>query len=163
MLVVMDKYTREEHLSQPLQTINKQFKIAITSLTAYNGVFNVTNSNIKFYFVKSFTDEDGPIQITLPLGAYEIESLNNELKRIFIDDGHITEANYPFTMKRFFSTLGSIIKISLQRPMISFMFDDSIKDILGFNASTFYEDFNPILSIFYFSTIFFSSVILLKE
>ena len=32
MLVVMDKATHEEHLSQPLQT-NKQFKIAIIFLT----------------------------------------------------------------------------------------------------------------------------------
>ena len=31
----------------------------------------------KYYFLKSITDEDGFIQITLPQGAYEIESLNN--------------------------------------------------------------------------------------
>ena len=44
----MDKPTHEEHLFQPLQTKNKQFKIAINFLTGYNGRFNVTNSNIKF-------------------------------------------------------------------------------------------------------------------
>ena len=44
----MDKSTHEEHLSQPLQTNNKQFKIAVTFLTGYNGIFNVTNSN-KFF------------------------------------------------------------------------------------------------------------------
>ena len=43
MLIVMDKYTHEEHLAQPLQTNNKQFKIAVTFLTAYDGIFNVTN------------------------------------------------------------------------------------------------------------------------
>ena len=48
MLIIMDKSTHEEHLSIPLQTNNKQFKIAITFLTAYNGIFNVTNSNNKF-------------------------------------------------------------------------------------------------------------------
>ena len=26
---------------------------------------------------------------------YEIESLNNEFKRILVDEGHFTEANYP--------------------------------------------------------------------
>ena len=46
----MDKSTHEEHLSQPLQTNNKQFKIAVTFLTGYNGIFNVTNSINKFYF-----------------------------------------------------------------------------------------------------------------
>ena len=46
MLIAMDKSTRVEHLSQPLQTDNKQFKIAIAFLTGYNEKFNVTNSNI---------------------------------------------------------------------------------------------------------------------
>ena len=59
MLIVMDKSTHEEQLSQPLQTNNKQFKIAITFLTGYIGTFNVTNSNNKNYFMKSITDEDG--------------------------------------------------------------------------------------------------------
>ena len=30
VLIIMDKSTNEEHLSQPLQTNNKQFEIAIT-------------------------------------------------------------------------------------------------------------------------------------
>ena len=49
-------------------------------------------------FPKSITDEDGFIQITTPPGAYEIESLNNETRRI-IEEEHFTEPNYPFTMK----------------------------------------------------------------
>ena len=73
MLIVMDKSTHEEHLSQPLQTNIKQFKIAVTFLTGYNGIFNLTNSNNMFYFMKSITDEDGFVQITIPPGAYELE------------------------------------------------------------------------------------------
>ena len=69
MLVVMDKSTHEEHLSQTLETNNKQFKIAVTFLTAFNGVFSVTNSNNKFYFKKSVTDGDDFIQITIPTDA----------------------------------------------------------------------------------------------
>ena len=46
MLIVMDKSTHEENLSQPLQTIKKQFKIAITFLSACTGFSKVTNSNI---------------------------------------------------------------------------------------------------------------------
>ena len=61
-LIVMYKSTHEEHLSQPLQTNNKQFKIAITFLTGYNGIFNVTNANKKFYFTKSISDEAGFVQ-----------------------------------------------------------------------------------------------------
>ena len=91
-LIVMDKSTHEEYLSQPLQTNNKQFKIATTFLTGYNGIFNVKNSNNKDYLLKSITAKNGYIQITIPPGAYEIESLNNEIKRIIIDEGHYTEA-----------------------------------------------------------------------
>ena len=70
MLTVMDKITHEEHLSHPLQTNNKQFKRAVTFLTAQNGIFNVTNSNNNFYFTKSISDDDDFIQITVPPGAY---------------------------------------------------------------------------------------------
>ena len=52
MLIVVDKSTLEESLSQPLQSIDKQFKIAVTILTGYNGIFNVTNKNICFYFAR---------------------------------------------------------------------------------------------------------------
>ena len=61
MLIVMDQSTHEEHLSQPLQTNNKQYKIGVTFLTGYDGIFNITNSNIKFCFIKSITDKDGYI------------------------------------------------------------------------------------------------------
>ena len=49
MLIVMDKSTHEEHLSQPLQTNKQQFKIAATFLSGYNGIFKITNSNNKYY------------------------------------------------------------------------------------------------------------------
>ena len=161
MLIVMDKSIHEEHLSQPLQTNNKQFKIAVTFLTGYNGIFNVTNANNKFYFLKSITDDDH-IQITIPPGAYEIESLNNEIKRIIIDEEHYTEANYPFNIKPNFSTLGSIIEISTQGPVITFSPDDSIGDLLGFNKTTILEEYNlspnPV-DILSFDNIFIDTVI----
>ena len=142
MLIVMDKSTHEEHLSQLLQTNNKQYKIAVTFLTGYKGIFNVTNANNKFYFTKSITDKDGFIQITIPSGACEIESLNNEIKRIIIDEEHYTDANYPFKINPNFSTLGSIIEISTQGPVITFVPDDSIREILGFNKTTIFEEYN---------------------
>ena len=80
MLVVMDKSTHQEHLSQPLQTNITQFKIAITFLTGYIGILNVTSRNNKFYFLKLITDKDGYIQIQIPNGTYELENLKNEIK-----------------------------------------------------------------------------------
>ena len=78
-LIGMDKFTHEEHLFQPIQTNNKQLIIAVLFLTGYNGIFNVANSNKKSYFKKSNIEEDF-IQIRFPEGAWEIETLNDEIK-----------------------------------------------------------------------------------
>ena len=51
MLIVINKLTHEENLSQPLQTNIKQFKVAITCFTGCNGILNLTNKNNKFTFV----------------------------------------------------------------------------------------------------------------
>ena len=140
LLIIMDKSTHEEHLFQPLQTNNKQFKIAVTFLSGYNGIFNVTNKNNKFYFKKSLIEEDF-IQIRIPEGAYEIESLDNEIKGIIIDQEHYNENDYPFKIKPNFSTLGSIIEIT-QPGIIAFIFGDSIGNLLGFDETLLYEEYN---------------------
>ena len=143
MLIIMNKSSHEEHLFQALQTNNKQFKKAVTFLTAYNGIFNVTDKNNKFYFLKSITDDDDVlIQIVVPQGAYEIESLDLEIKRLIIDQEHYTTVNYPFKMKPNFSTLGSIIEKSTQGPIITFTPDDSIGNILGFDKTSKYKEYN---------------------
>ena len=141
ILIIMNKSTHEEHLFQTLQTNNKQFKIAVTFLSAYNGNFNVTKSNNKFYFFKSISDDDH-IQISIRPGVYEIEVLNNEIKRIIIDEGHYSELEYRFYIKPDFNTLGSIIEISPLAPVITFIPDDSIGSLLGFGKSTIYEEYN---------------------
>ena len=134
MLIVMDKSTHEEHLSQPLQTSNKQFKKAVTFLTGYNGIFKITNSNNKFYFKKTHSEEDF-LQIIIPSGAYELESLNNDIKRIMIDKSNYTEDEYPFTIKPTFSTLSSIIEKLPRRPIIGFVFDNSFRNLPGFHKT----------------------------
>ena len=141
MLIIMNKSTHEEHLSQPLQTNNKKFKIAVTFLTGYNGLFNVTNDHNKFYFKQAIQDEDF-IQIRIPPGAYEIESLNDEIKRIIIEKGHYRENSYPFKIKPNFSTLGSIVEIVTPGPQISFVFDDCIGSLLGFNEIFVWGKYN---------------------
>ena len=142
ILIIMDESTHEEHLSQPLQTNNKQFKIAITFLSAYNGIFNVTNLKNKFYFTKSISDYEHYIVISIPQGAYEIESLNDEIKSIIINDERFTEDTYPFAIKPNFSTLGSIIEISNEESAISFKASDSIGSLLRFNKRTIYDEYN---------------------
>ena len=140
MLIVMDKSAHKEHLSQPLQTNNKQFKIAITFLTSSNGIIIVTNN--KFYFAKPISDEDGFIQVKIPIGAYEIENFNNEIKGIIVDEGHFTEAKCPFTIMLKLSTVRSPVEISEQGAVITSVPDDSIGSFLGFKKTTIYGEYN---------------------
>ena len=107
----------------------------------YSGIFNVTNRNNKFYFKKSF-DDGKFIQIRIPEGFYEIESINNEVKRIINEKGYYTESDYPFRITPNFCTLGSIVEILSPGPMISFVFDDCIGDLLGFNKILLWGKYN---------------------
>ena len=95
MLIVMDESAHEQHLSKSLQTNNKQFKLAVTFLTGYYGIFNVTNKNNKIYFTKPINDEE-PRQVTTLPCAYELENLDKEIKRVIIQEGHYTDETYRF-------------------------------------------------------------------
>ena len=157
ILIVMNESTHEEHLSQALLTNIRQFKIAVTFLTAYNGIFNITSKNNKFYFSKSIIDDNHFNRISIPQGAYKIDSLNKEIKRIIIDEGYFTTSDYPFLSKPNFSNFGCIIEVSNEESAISFKPDDSIRDLLGFNKTSIYEKYklspNPV-DIISFDNIF---------
>ena len=148
-----------------MQTNKKHFKIAIRFLTGYKGIFNVTNSNIKFYFKELITDEDF-IQITFPHGAYKLESLNNELKRIIIDTTYYNENENSFTIKPNFPTLGSIIQKLPQGPINGFVFNNNIGSLLGFHETILWQENNlspnPVDHLYHL-IIFLLNMILLME
>ena len=154
MLIIMNKSTHEDHLSQTLQTNNKQFKIAVTFLAGNNGIFNITRKNNKYYFINPANEI---VMITIPHGAYELESLDFEIKRIIIDEGHITENFHPFSIKPNFSTLGSLIEITNPNFLIDFTYDNTIRDLLGFIAVILEDEYklskNPV-DILSFDNIF---------
>ena len=83
----------------------------MTFVIGYFGIFKITNRNIKLCLTRSFKDDD-VTEITITPEFYEFESFENEIKRTFIEEGHITEDFYPFKIKPKFSTLDSIIEFS---------------------------------------------------
>ena len=89
----------------------------------------------ELYFKKKLNDADDFIQITIPPGAYETECLNIEIRRIFIHEEQSTESDDPFQIKPNFSTLGSIIENSPQGPIITFVFDDSNRNLPRFHET----------------------------
>ena len=139
MLIVMNESVHEENLSQPLQTNNNQFKIAITFLTGYNGIFNITDKNNQFFFQSPLNHFD---EISISPGAYEIESLDLEIKRLIINRyAGMDDESYPFSIKPNFSTLGSIIEIK-DEWKIDFTQDNTIRDVLGFKSKIVSEEYN---------------------
>ena len=94
-----------------------------------------------FYFAVSVKGDDFN-QITIRPGADEIERVNNEIKRNISKKTYFTEACHPFSIKQIFSTLGSIIKssINITGSQIASNLDDSIGHLLGFQPVIIHEE-----------------------
>ena len=86
-------------MSQPLLTKNKQIEVAITFSTGYNRIFIVSNKNNILYFTTSITDKNCFIQITIPPGAYELESLIDENKKVNFEEKHFPKQDKLYTIK----------------------------------------------------------------
>ena len=72
--------------SQPEETNTKQLKTVVTFLTGCNGIFKVPNKKNKFNFEKSIIDKNGFTQTTIRAGAYDNESVSNEIRWIIFEE-----------------------------------------------------------------------------
>ena len=61
---------------------------------------------------------------------------------MIIDEGHYIVTNYPFQIKPKFSRLGSIIEILTEELIINFVFDVSIRYLLGFKEDKIWRKYN---------------------
>ena len=111
-------------------------------LTGYNVIFNVTYGNNKSIFIPVFEGAQYNLLTILP-GAYEMESLNTEIKRNISDEGPFTEDEHPLTIKRNFSTLASIKKITPgSKWQISFIQEFTLRDLSGFKPTVIHDEYN---------------------
>ena len=140
--VVMYKSVHEEHLSQPLQTKNKQFQTTVTFLTSYKGVFKASDKNNIFQYKRSISDDDFKF-INKTGGAYDNESLNDEIKRIIIKECYFTDETYRFLIKPNFSTLRSFAesKQNFKNSQSSFTPSDCLRNQLEFDSVALYEKY----------------------
>ena len=142
MLNATDKSTHEENLSEPLQTRRKQLENAASFLTSYSDIFIVANKTNKTIFISVFEGPENKI-IRITPGIYDLESLNEEIRRFIINEGFIRRGNLPFPIKQSFSTLGSFLEIASSRGcQISFVRKDILRDLLGFKSTVELEEFN---------------------
>ena len=80
--------------------------------------------------------------MTITQGAFELESLKEEIKGNITEQSQYTEDEYPLFFKPNFSTVFSILEFSIQEPLFSFVHNDSIRDFLGFHLVVKDEKFN---------------------
>ena len=73
-IIVTDKSTHEEHLSQPLQTIKKQFKMAVTISTGSGGIFVLIQTKIL-----SFISQNQSTVIILMLFQFHPAHMNSRV------------------------------------------------------------------------------------
>ena len=105
MLIVMKNSTHEENPIQPLHTNNKDFKVGVTYLTGYNGIQNIIEKNNRFYYItpnnllREIILPPGNYAIVLEKNADDIPSFETKIKELIIENGDLTEENYPFLIK----------------------------------------------------------------
>ena len=58
------------------------------------------------------------------------------------NEEHFSESDYPIQDKPSFPTFGSIIETSPQGSIISFVFDDRTRILLGFQETILYKEYN---------------------
>jgi hypothetical protein len=122
---------------------NKKYEAALLSLDTYNSIPNITvNQNNIF---KYSTDAgDTWKTIALNTGAYELEAINNEIKRQIIANDDDENA---FNIAANISRLTSIVNIDNQNYKIDFGVDNSIGSILGFGKIIIGHGYNESSNI----------------
>src|SRR5271166_5055998 len=107
---------------------NKQYEAALLSLETYNSIPNIIegeNNEFKYYNGEAWKT------ITLSNGAYELNAINNEIKRQIIVNG---DSETAIDITADVSTLKSIVNIDNPNYKVDFGIPNSIGLVLGFET-----------------------------
>src|SRR5260221_8770773 len=113
----------------------KEYEVALLSIDTYNSIPNITSKNNQF---KYFNGQMWKI-ITLNTGAYELESINNEIIRQIIVNGDDKKS---ISILPELSTLSCIIDIKNPDYKVDFKIENSIAKTLGFINETLNSGYN---------------------
>ena len=122
---------------------NKEYEAALLSLDTYNSIPNITENKNN---VLKYSTDDGVTwkTITLNTGAYELQAINNEIKRQIISNGDDESA---INITANISRLTSIVNIDNPRYKIDFSVDNSLGPVLGFKKVTIGHGYNESSNI----------------
>src|SRR5271157_3269700 len=104
----------------------KQYEAALLSLDTYNSIPNIIegeNNEFKYYNGEAWKT------IMLSTGAYELNAINNEIKRQIIVNG---DSETAIDINADVSTLKSIVNIDNPNYEVDFGIPNSIGSVLGF-------------------------------
>lgn len=112
---------------------DENWVIGLLSLETYYSFANINNTNNIF----RYSTDNGITwkTITLPPGAYEIEQINSEIKRLILPDVGIEILVNTVT-------LGSIVDITAPTYRVDFTVANSISSVLGFNPQILTGGYN---------------------
>ena len=122
---------------------NKNYEVALLSLDTYNSIPNISvNKNNLF----TYSIDDGVTWKTVALntGAYELQAINNEIKRQIITNG---DDESVFNLSANISRLTSIVTIDKPMYKVDFGVANSIGSVLGFNTIVIGHGYNESTNI----------------
>src|SRR5271156_2332119 len=121
------------------------YEVGLINLETYYSFANVTTSNNIFTYFNGTTNKT----ITLAVGSYDINDINTAIQNGMKANGDWDSTNsaYYITILANASTLGSIINISNVNYTIDFTVQNSLANLLGFNATVIRSGINISPSI----------------
>jgi hypothetical protein len=121
----------------------KSYEIALLSLDTYNSVPNIIESKNN---ILNYSTDDGETWKTIALntGAYELQGINNEIKRQLIVNGDDESA---INITANISRLTAIVNIEDPNYKVDFGVDNSIGSVLGFGKTIVGFGYNESSSI----------------
>jgi len=122
---------------------NKKYEAALLSLDTYNSIPNITENKNNIF---KYSTDNGITwkNIALNTGAYELQAINNEIKRQIIANGDDESA---FNIAANISRLTSIVTIENPSYKIDFGVNNSIGQILGYSNIIIGHGYNESTSI----------------
>ena len=120
---------------------DKKYEMALVSLETYYSFANIDRTNNNF----KYSSDDGSTwkNIDIPEGCYEIEDINQCIRRIMKENNHYDAANdrYFIELKPNKNTLRSVLNIA-ENYKVDFTTRNSIRSVLGFNKKEYAAGYN---------------------
>ena len=131
--VIKQRFTVPIQLKQ-----NRKYEAALHNFTTSNYQINIEEFNNRFYY--KWDNKD--YVINFEKGAYEVKDIENEIKRLMIENNHWDEKDIPFTLSLNLNVFKSVIDIKNDKFSIDFTRPKTFRNLLGFDSKVLKKGYN---------------------